>query len=363
VTVSGQVTNGTAGGSIPADLSLTLFVFDPDFNQQQTSVSASADGSFSFPDVPFDSASTYVVTVDYRDRVFTSELLAGDMLNADAADGSLNLPISIYELTEDPDVIRIDGLVTQLSVAGESLQVAQVFNVTNTGDRAFTSSQAASNGGMISLVITLPPGAIIAGFPDNQNRYSFDQENFTVFDTLPVLPGEQHLVQVVYLIQYDSGGAIIEQPLNYALEGPVRLLVTPLNVGISSDQLASRGTETVGNSQFQGYGADLSLAAGDVLRYDISGTGAAVGTTQTVSSSNLLPLVAGVLIIAALLGGGLLVIGTRSRSGDQQVIDILVRQIAELDAEHDSGQIDTDSYERQRAALKARLTALMERKK
>jgi hypothetical protein len=45
------------------------------------------------------------------------------------------------------------------------------------------------------------------------------------------------------------------------------------------------------------------------------------------------------------------------------VIDILVRQIAELDAEHEAGRIDDDSHERQRAALKARLTALMERKK
>ncbi len=67
-------------------------------------------------------------------------------------------------------------------------------------------------------------------------------------------------------------------------------------------------------------------------------------------------------MIVLLLGGGLYLIARRTRSGDQQVTNILIRQIAELDAEHDAGKIDDESYEHQRAALKARLAALMERK-
>ncbi len=365
VSVSGSVTNGTAGGSSPAELPVMLYVFDADLNQQQFSATTDAAGAFVIPDVPLNAASTYVVTVGYRERTFTSDLLAGETLVSEAGDGTLTLPVTIYELTEDPAVIEITGMVTQVSVAGDSLQVAQVFNITNTGDRAFTSTQITDNGGAISLVISLPPGAIVAGFPDSQNRYIVDQNSFTVFDTLPVLPGEQHLVQVVYLVEYGSGSAIIEQLLNYALSGPVRLLVSPLTVSVSSQQLAARGTETVGSSQFQGYGADLALAAGEVLRYELSGTGANVvnGVTVPTTSNNLIMLVIGGLVIALLLGGGLVVLGTRNRAGDQQVIDTLVRQIAELDADHDAGKLDDDAHERQRAALKARLAALMERKR
>jgi mono/diheme cytochrome c family protein len=363
VTVTGTVSNGTAAGSIPDDLPIILYTFDADFNQQQVSGSANADGNFSFPDVVFDVDSTYAVTTTYRSQVFASDLLSGDALRTEAADGTLSLPITIYELTEDPAVIRIDGLVTQVSVQGDSLQIVQAFNILNTGDRAFTSNQTASNGATISLVIQLPPGAVVVGFPENQNRYITDADTFTIFDTFPVLPAEQHIVQVVYIIPYDSGGAIIEQPLTYALDGPVRLLMTPLTMGVKSDQLQPRGTETVGDSQYQGYGADLTLAAGEVLRYELTGASAPVSTAPVVSSDSLLPIVLIVLGIAALLGGGLVMLGTRNRSGDQQVIDILVRQIAELDAEHEAGRIDDDSHERQRAALKARLTALMERKK
>lgn len=367
VTVSGQISSGTASGSVPTDLPVTLYVFDADLNRQQQTTSADADGSYTFADVPLDLTGTYAVTTSYRDRIFASDLLSADALSTDAADGTVDLPITIYELTEDPDVIQIAGLVAQVTVVGEGLQVAQVFNFTNTSDRAFTSSQTTSDGQPISVVITLPPGAVVAGFPDSQDRYAVDQDNFTVFDTIPVLPGEEHLVQLVYLIPYD-GGAIIEQPLNYAVDGPVRLLLNPPAVAVTSAQLPTLGVETVGNTQYQSYGGQLSLPPGEVLRYELSGEGLSAAenadrNAPVVSSNNLLLIVAGVLIIAALLGGGLYLIASRNRSGDQQVIDILIRQIAELDTDHDAGSIPDDAYEQQRSALKARLAALMERKK
>ena len=364
VTISGTITNGTADGTVPADMKLTLFTFDANLNQTQATASATADGSYSFADVPFDAGSTYVVTTSYRDRVFASDLLSSDPLKADAADGALTLPVAIYELTEDPDVIQISGLVTQVSAVGTSLQVAQVFNFTNTSDRAFTSSQTASNGDAISLAITLPPGAVV--FPDNSNRYVVEADKFIVFDTVPVLPKEQHLVQIVYLIQY-SDDAIIEQPLNYALDGQVRLLMNPITLNVLGDQFPPLGQETVGNTTYASFGSLLKLASGDVLHYEVKGSGLSSAQNSdrnapVVSSNNVVILVVAVIVVALLIGGGLFLIGSRNRSGDQQVIDILVRQIAELDADHDAGRINDTSYEAQRSALKARLATLMERK-
>ena len=367
VSVSGQVTNGTAGSGVPGDLAVTLFIFDADLNRQQIGGTADANGHFSFADVPLDLGSNYVVTTQYRDQVFASVLLNGDALGGDAGDGTLTLPISIYELTEDPNVIEIARIATQVSVIGSNMQVVQVFEVNNTSDRAFTSSQKTSSGEAISLVITLPPGAVVAGFPDNPNRYVVDAESFTFFDTVPVLPGEEDLVQVVYLIPYEDG-AIIEQPMNYAVNGPVRLLLDPPSIAVTSEQLAPLGEQTLGNTQYQAYGATLTLAAGEVVRYELSGSGMSAAANAdrnapVVSSNNLLVIVIGVLVVAALLGGGLFLIAARNRSGDQQVIDILIRQIAELDADHEAGKIADDAYESQRSALKARLKLLMERKK
>ncbi len=271
-TISGQVTNGPADSRVPADLPLTLFIFDADFNQQQLTTSADATGAYTFDDVPLDTSYQYVVTTNYRDRVFASDILSGDALKTDIASGSLALPLTIYELTEDADVIQLAGLVTQVSVSSGSLEIAQVYNFTNTSDRAYTTSQTTDDGRAISLAITLPPGAVIAGFPSDQNRYVVDAPNATFYDTVPVLPGEQHIIQVIYLIQYDQG-AIIEQPINYAISAPVRLLLTPQNIGVTSDQLQPMGAQTLGSTQYESYGAQLSLPLGSVLRYELSGVG------------------------------------------------------------------------------------------
>ncbi len=364
--ISGQISNGSGGGSVPANLPMTLFDFDASFNQQQVTGTADADGSYNFSDVALNQTHTYVVTANYRDQIFASDILSGDALTADLADGAIDLPLTIYELTEDADVIEIDGLVTQVSVTNTSLEIAQVYNFINTSDRAYTTSQTSDDGRAISLAISLPPGAVIAGFPNDQNRFIVDAPNAIFYDTVPVLPQERHVVQVVYLIQYNQG-AIIEQPLNYALDAPVRLLLTPQNVSVSSDQLQPMGAQTLGSSQYQSYGATLTLPTGSVLSYTLSGAGANAATqgdpnAPVVTSNNLLLIVGGVIVIAALLGGGLFVIASRSRSGDNQIADILLRQIAELDDEHEAGKIDDENYERQRSALKARLTALMERK-
>ncbi|MFN8560165.1 MAG: hypothetical protein U0703_00660 [Anaerolineae bacterium] len=86
MTIAGQISNGTATGTVPAHLEVTLFVFDASLNRTQQTATTDADGHYGFDGVPFDAASTYVVTTDYRDlRVFASELLSGDALQTDAA--------------------------------------------------------------------------------------------------------------------------------------------------------------------------------------------------------------------------------------------------------------------------------------
>jgi hypothetical protein len=299
----------------------------------------------------------------------------------------VTLPLSIYELTEDPAVIEIVGMVTQVNVAGDNLEFLQVFRISNISDRAFTTSQTTSDGRPISLVVPLPPGAIVAGFPE-QGRYVFVQDDFTVLDTLPVLPGEEHIVQLGYFISYGED-AIIEQELNYTLNGPARLLVRPENVRVTSDQLSSRGPEVVGSAQYASYGADFSLAPGGVISFELTGQGGASSavpiTGTAVSSDNLLPValaVLGVTVVVAVIV--LLIYSNRRRqplpprqavtptetvprhrgalARETQLIDILLEQIAELDSDFEAGKIEKDAYDRQRAALKTRLSDLMRQK-
>ncbi len=372
ITISGQVTNGTVNSTVPADQEIVLFTFDASFNQTQTPISIGADGRYSFADLAYDPASVYVVTTNYRERVFASEVRRGAELVQDAADGSLDLPLTIYELTEDPAVIEITGMVSQVSVVGDSLEVAQVMTLTNTSDRAFSSSQMTEDGRNISIVISLPPGSVIAGLPEEQ-RYVVASEQFSILDTVPVLPGEEHLVQVIYLIPYENE-AIIEQPMNYAVNGAVRLLINPPNINVISDQLQPLGTETLSNMQFASYGAELTLNAGEAIRYDLRGAGLEISSGGAVTSNNLPVIILLFLgFVSILIAVSYLLyyrtkttartssaVQTTPQAGTQALVDAMIAQIAALDAQHEAGEIADNEYQRQRDALKKRLANLME---
>ncbi len=365
VRIIGQMRNGTASGTLPAAQELKLFAFDADFNQTETIATTAADGSFVFEGIPHAQGAAYIVTTNYRERVFASDLLRGEALDAAAADGLVELPLTIYELTDDPAVISISGIVTQVNIIGDGMEIAQIFNVTNTSDRAFTSSQLTEDGRPISLVMSLPPGAVVASLPNGENRFVVAPEDFSLIDTLMVLPGEEHLVNVIYLVQY-GGGAIMEQPLNYALNGNVRLLIRPENIRVSGEQFASLGPQRIGNTTFASYGSTLALGADALLRYEVGGAGAEAGQidrTSGVVSSNNLPLIVGaVLVIVGIIVVGIYFLARDTTATDQTQqtqIDALALAVVQLDGEHAAGKISSEDYQVQRAALKARMARLI----
>jgi mono/diheme cytochrome c family protein len=367
-TVRGQVINGTTGAPVPPDLPITLFFYDAELRESTLTTTADATGAFAFENVPMSETFQYAAIATYNDRSFFNPPVPG------SANGTLNLSVTIYELTEDPVAITITGMVAQVTAIGDSLEVTQLFTLRNTGDRAYSTTGTTPDGRPVSLTIPLPPGAVVVGFPDGESRFTISADGAAVQDTAPVIPGSDHFIAVVYIIPY-AGSAIIEQPLNYGISGPVRILVRPEGVTLTGERLPTTGVETVGQSQWNGYGGVLTYAAGDVLRYELTGAAQSVGSRDTgvVTSNNLLPIIVIVIIGEIILVAGLYLWwrGHRAKRGaadaskaksDPVLMDGLIRQIAELDAQHERGEIADEGYQRQRALLKARLTEIMDKR-
>ena len=359
-TVSGHVTNGTAASGLPADLQISLVVSNQGGLVKQLQTPLAADGSYTFADVPIITGADYVVAAVYRERLFTSEFVTGD-----ASKTAMDMPLTIYELTEDPAVISITGVVAQVSATGDTLEVREVMRFKNTSDRVFTSSNDLGGNRFASLIVALPPGAQVVSFDDPQ-RYVVSDKDFSFVDTAPVYPNEDHLAVVVYILPYDGNASLIEQAVNYPLDGQVRLLMYPQNLNVSSEQLPRIGPQALGDKTYESYGATLQLKPSDVIRYEISGAAAAgasiSGTTQTVTNNNLLPILLLIVGGAAVLAGFILFVRGRSTpavANKQQLIDALVQQIAEMDAAHSAGELNHDLWQRQRAQLKARLAELL----
>lgn len=374
-TISGTVTNGTAGGTVPPGLTLTLRVFDLTSADQRVEdtreTTLNADGTYTFTDVTIQAGRAYDVFTFYHDRAFGNSTVVETVTET-----SLSLPVSLYEITSDPGVIQITGLVTQIVAESGRIQVAQVYSFSNTSDRLFSTDETfgetsfgETRYGSVSVVV--PAGAQLSGFADDQTRYIIASDGSTITDTVPVLPGDGHIFHLLYTMPY-TGSLQIEHAVNHAVNGPVRLLITPTTVSVTSPQLASIGPQTLRNVTYQGYGNNLTLAAGDVIRYQLSGAAAAptVSAPSTVVTANT-------LVPVVLVGGGIMIIIVgvfiylRGRApaaapaapppaDTQSLIDGLVRQIAELDDAHANGELDEPTYQKRRKRLKTRLAELMD---
>lgn len=356
LSVTGRVTNGTADGIVPDGLAVTLHAFDPQFAENTTDTVLNQDGTFIFENVEMRSGWTYVVSVTYEDRIFGSEFVSGD-----PALTTLDLPVTIYEQTSNSADIRISGMVTQVSAVENRLEITQVVSFVNLSDRLYTTDESFGEDRFGSVRLLLPPGAQVLSLADSQQRYVIAPDASAVIDTAPVLPGDGHIMHVIYSLPY-NGDLTLEQPILYAVDGEVRFLTAPDTLTIISDQVIATGAQALGDNTYQSYTASASMQAGDTLRLQfrggLGGAGSALSGT-TVISVVLVVVGVGVLAVSVLLF-------RRERNrpkapASQSLMDALVLQIAELDAQHEAGELADDLHKSRRAALKARLAQIMDR--
>jgi LPXTG-motif cell wall-anchored protein len=102
------------------------------------------------------------------------------------------------------------------------------------------------------------------------------------------------------------------------------------------------------------------------VRFEMMGQAMSVSSAEAAAPSSAPSLLVLGLVIEVVLIGGLFywVLRRRRRApattNRQAQIDLLVRQIADLDNQREAGRLDDSTYQTQRAQLKTRLAELME---
>ncbi|MEO8391839.1 MAG: c-type cytochrome [Chloroflexota bacterium] len=354
-TVAGKVVNQTAGSSVPPDLALNLHAISPDQSAQAQTFQGTvgADGSYHFDNVPIQAGWQYLLTTSYENAVFNST-----MITADGSLSQLDIPLTIYEVTNDPAKLQINGLMMMVQSTTQTgqLEVVQIASFSNPTDRAFVQS-----GDGTSVSLRLPAGATYEDF--SGGGYLVSADGLDIVDTQPVLPGVAHVMHIAFTVPY-SGTINLAQTLDYPLEGQVEVLLDNSDMAVSGTGIAALGTRQLGSRSYVSYGGTFTHAAGESLSYEIGGT-----TTQTTTATGI----SGVSIVAfILIGIGLLAIGaafgffmrerTNAPKDNDLNINVLVKQIAELDVRYKDGKLAEAKYQQQRSALKAQLTALMKEK-
>ncbi|MDQ7026599.1 MAG: cytochrome c [Anaerolineae bacterium] len=366
MTFTGSVSNMTDGFDLPENLEVILRYgnFADGFTTETTTIDA--NNIYVFDNIPYVEDAFYFTAAIYSDIPFQSEVLVPNQLAA------LNeLPLNITERTEDASDISISNINiiidrTTVDGVGSGIIFQQTYTYVNNSDRTLYRLPQEQDLA-VSLLIQLPPGALILNDPENP-RFIIAQDFYSLIDTNPVYPGE-HVVEALYFLPHTEGDAIIDLAMNNSFNGTLDIVVAVPSLTVSGDAIEFVNEETIqnasGNVIVKNYQAGYAIPSGDSLVFTVSGTLFASQitseNTDIITGNFLIPVLAIViaLFIIAIIGLTMLRQQDKNANRNQAEIDRLLAQISQIETLHDKGEINHDVFQRQRKELKEKLATLM----
>ncbi len=358
ISVVGEVINGTGDGVAPESLPVTLHLFSEMEEIETYTGALSAGSTFHFDGLAPQAGDILVARVTYQDVTYSSEFATFE-----PGQQEIELPVTIYETTDDPAAIQITQMHAFISEAGNLIQVDEYCMVGNMGDRTYVGVEDAETGQRVTLNFSLPDGAQDLRFDDVDAQDRFLERAGGFGDTEPIPPGNATVeVRYSYQLPYREG-MLVER----VFEAPVASVV----MLVSAEGLALEGAGVVsGGAMDTQMGTALSytagpLAAGEPLAFavvaqsqtamppDSAASGSPSGprnATREISIGLVALAVAAAMIFWIWQAPPPDSIPPQARP--------LVEAIAALDADFEAGRVKAGAYHKKRGSFKQRLRAL-----
>jgi hypothetical protein len=351
IAVVGQVTNGTPGGSVPADASVVLHVFSGTEETGAYTTTAAADGSFRFNNLALEVGQTVIARVVYWQVAYLS-----DLHTVETGEQTLSLPVTVYEITEDTSALVVTQAHMFVSRAGDRIQVGEYYLVSNTGDRTCVGVEVPGTGHRTTLSFRLPDGAEGLRFegPGLGERYLDRAGGFA--DTRPVPPGTA-TVEVLFHYDFpDRERVHVERVFDVPVISVV-LVMPEGDIVLEGGGLVPAGRLDTDMGPSLSYTAG-PLAPGEALAFTLvagpSSLPAAPGGVVPVRNA-VAEMVLGSVVLAVGLVTSYLVLRSPVPGAPPAQARPLVDSIAALDARFEAGELAEAAYHQQRASLKAEL--------
>ena len=371
--LNGRVVQGTADGAAVEGIEVVLEGF-VDFEPVVAfTATASADGSFSFLDLSTDSSVVYFASATLQGISYSSPILMYG-----AGESSLETAVNVYEPTDDDSGITIERAHWIVDSQPGALVVGQIYAYANSSDRAFTGKTVEGTQLSVTVAISLPPGAVEITFENGELGGRFQQVGHTIYDTAPVVPGaDTRQIIVRYALPYNGTSAEFAGSLPYPAQS-LNLLVSELpGMAIEVTGLASMGAQEIQGEVYQMWQSEnvtpdlvvtakLSglLEAGELdprAAQSSDGKQTAVPSARVPQLEGWTPWTLGGVLLLGL--AGVVAWAWRARmtqAGDKKALmrqqrANLIQRIAKLDDLHAVGEVSDETWQQQRARLKAEL--------
>lgn len=364
--LSGRVINGTAGASVPADLTVTLQGFKgAEFLPPQTTV-ADAEGRFRFSGLETGADYSYIVYTEYLGIQYGT-----DALQFEADQNQREADLFIYETTASDEAISIARIHFIITAAEGALVVDEVQSFSNSGDRTYIGAEPAAGAQRTTVRFAPPPQAQDVHVDEGANVGRFVQTADGYADTLPVIPGQSTLQVILsYVIPYDGAPTRLTATFLYPAKA-VNVFLSDSGVEMSSEQMLLMGQMGTGAQAYIGY-VGQNFARGDTLTLEFKGAARVAPTAPAagggMSTTGYVLIAGGLVLLLVALAVAYPALrrkvevapaDTEPAPCDDECEEILAA-IADLDDLFEAGELDEETYRRRRQALKARLLEIQE---
>jgi len=363
VTIDGTVTVAS-GAAILDDSNATLLVYNTTLGQVMQTLTAAIlpDGKYEFTNIPADATTVYMVNVDYSGVTYDSV-----PVQFDGTLHQFNMPITVYDSTDDLDVLTITQAHLQFDFStAEQVQVMAIYVIINPG----AYSVIVPSDGTSVPFIQIPEGA-------SDVQYQLSQSSSPLMSAtngFALLPGadKQYGIITTFTLPYNKR-LVFSQPFSLPVSSAT--IIVPEGVKVRSDQLTDGGTQASTGTTAASYHLyqSGSLATGSTLTLTISGMpGDKAGFVLDQRTWLMIGVVALGLILIGL--GVFLFLRDRKlrkleeefeedeEEGDEDALgndrESIMDAIIALDDQFKAGEISKEAYEKRRDELKDRLKNL-----
>jgi hypothetical protein len=360
--ITGQVINGTAGGTLPPGMQVTVQGFTETALLPPQTASVDASGRFRIEGLETSTGYAYVVYTEYLGIQYGTDTIAFE-----SGQTEVNGDISIYETTTSDESISLSRIHFVVTSTDGALEVNEVQSFSNSSDRTYIGAEPEAGAKRTVVRFAIPSAAQDLVLEDEVSGGRFIQTAAGYADTLPVIPGQgTHQVVFTYYLPYDTASTLLTTTFLYPV-GAVNVFVSDTGVELSSSQMLLMGTMGTGAQAYVGY-VGQDFAKGDTLSLEFKGesTGGSTypATTGGVSNTGYVLIFGGLALLLVALAvaypslrrrGAPAAAAETGLAPCEDECEELMAAIADLDDLFEEGELDEETYQRRRQALKARL--------
>ncbi|MCE5207898.1 MAG: hypothetical protein LLG42_06235 [Chloroflexi bacterium] len=355
VVITGKVSN-LSGSKVPAGLPVELQGYVDMENVITQATVLSDDSTFEFPPLDVVEGQMFIITVEYKGIVFSSDIIDASSL---ASAKTWPVEINIYENTTDLIGIIIDRVhIFISSVSSEQMQLMVYLLVSNPTQNVVTGAD-----GNPVLTFSLPENATNLQWDDAGWTSRFIPLENGFGDMLSIRPGlQEHEILYSFELPYDGK---LDLSLAFPLPEESGTLIIPQGLRIRGDGLTDAGEREMSDSVVQLYNFG-ALEAGQPLEFELSGR--AKDTPRALSSTSMF---IGLGVFALVLCLSILWLRRRSKTRAfhedpaletslPETQNAILDSIIALDQDYEHGSISEEEHTRRREQLKSELKEIRE---